>query len=670
MKQKTYWLVASLFIFALVLSACGSTPEPAAPPTEKPAEAAPTEAPAEEEPAESAGALALVLPGPWDDNSWNEAAYNALNALADQGVKTTYSELVAEGDEARILREYAEQGYDMIVAHSFGYQDGVFEVAGEYGDANYAWAGGIGRTGANVADYAQPFYEAAYPIGVIAGHMSESGVLGAVYGFDIPVCHAMGEAFLLGAQSVNPDARLITTATGEWVDVAKNKEAALAQADAGVDYWIECGEGSALGTIEAAKEAGGYVTGYVGDMTENGPDVVLVNLIWNMEPIFAQMLEESLDGSFDNPFYTYGIAQDAMLYTLNEGLQDQIPPEAIEAAQQAFDAIKAGEFEVPFVPEGKVPEGEAPAPEAEAPESDLSEGALALVLPGPWDDNSWNEAAYNALNALADQGVKTTYSELVAEGDEARILREYAEQGYDMIVAHSFGYQDGVFEVAGEYGDANYAWAGGIGRTGANVADYAQPFYEAAYPIGVIAGHMSESGVLGAVYGFDIPVCHAMGEAFLLGAQSVNPDARLITTATGEWVDVAKNKEAALAQADAGVDYWIECGEGSALGTIEAAKEAGGYVTGYVGDMTENGPDVVLVNLIWNMEPIFAQMLEESLDGSFDNPFYTYGIAQDAMLYTLNEGLQDQIPPEAIEAAQEAFDAIKTGEFEVPFVPE
>ena len=76
-----------------------------------------------------------------------------------------------------------------------------------------------------------------------------------------------------------------------WVDVAKAKEAALAQADAGVDFWIECGEGPALGAIEAAKESDGYVTGYVGDMTENGPDVVLVNLVWNLEPMFAQMLE-------------------------------------------------------------------------------------------------------------------------------------------------------------------------------------------------------------------------------------------------------------------------------------------------------------------------------------------------------------------------------------------
>ena len=102
--------------------------------------------------------------------------------------------------------------------------------------SNFAWGGGIKKTAKNVADYDQPFYEAAYPIGVVAGHMSKTGKLGALYGFDIPVCHAMGEALLAGAKTVNPNAKLITTAVGDWVDVAKAKEAALAQADAGVDY--------------------------------------------------------------------------------------------------------------------------------------------------------------------------------------------------------------------------------------------------------------------------------------------------------------------------------------------------------------------------------------------------------------------------------------------------
>jgi simple sugar transport system substrate-binding protein/basic membrane protein A len=334
MKHGKYALIACIVVAALLLGAGGAM------------------APAMVH-AQDAGKLALVLTGPHEDNSWNEAAYNAMNVLKSRGVETAFSESIAEGDDARVLREYAEQGFEMIVAHSFGYQDGVFEVAPEYPDSNFAWAGGIGRTAKNVADYDQPFYEAAYPIGIIAGHMSKSGTLGALYGFDIPVCHAMGEAFLAGARTVNPDAKLIVSATGEWVDVAKNKEAALAQADAGVDFWIECGEGSALGAIEAAKEVGGYVTGYVGDMTENGPDVVLINLIWNMEPMFTQMLKDTQAGTFDNPWYKYGVAQGAMLYTINDNLKSNIPPEAVVAAEKAFGDIKAGAFTVPFIPEAQ-----------------------------------------------------------------------------------------------------------------------------------------------------------------------------------------------------------------------------------------------------------------------------------------------------------------------------
>ncbi len=307
--------------------------------------------------------------------------------------------------------------------------------------------------------------------------------------------------------------------------------------------------------------------------------------------------------------------------------------------------------------------------EGDAPAATEAEG-VAVVMIGPWDDNSWNAAAVNALDALENDDIRTAYSENIDVPDAARVLREYADEGYTLIVGHTFSFQDAVFEVADEYPNLHFAWPGGINRTAANVADYDQPFYEAAYPIGVIAGYMSESGTLGALYGFDIPVCHAMGEAFLAGAQSVNPDVNLLVTSVGDWVDVANAKEAALAQADAGVDFWIQCGEGPTLGAIEAAKERGGYVTGYAGDMTENGPDVVLLNLIWNLEPLFSQMLEDIEAGTFADTFYTLGVAEDVLQVGYNEGLKSQIPAEAIEAADQAIADIKSGDLVVPFIPE
>ncbi len=353
---KKFGIAALLLIAIVGMVACAGAATPSAP-----EEAAPAEeeaAPAEEEAApaeESKGRIAVILTGPYDDNSWNNAGYDAVMALQEEGYDAVFSEDVADADVERVLRTYADQGYEVIVGHSFSYQDAVFAVAEDYPDINFAWAGGINRTAENVADYDQPFYEAAYAVGVLAGRVSESGKLGALYGFDIPVCRSMGEAIVLGAQTVNPDATITHTAVGDWLDVAKAKEAALAQADAGVDYWVECGEAPALGAIEAAKEAGGYVTGYVGDMTENGPDVVLVSIYWDLVPLFKQMIEDTHNGTFANQYYRFGVAEGAMELVFNNELIAQVPngEEAKAAAQEVMEQIAAGEVEVPFIPEAQ-----------------------------------------------------------------------------------------------------------------------------------------------------------------------------------------------------------------------------------------------------------------------------------------------------------------------------
>lgn len=330
---------------ALVFGACSGTATPA-PATAAAATAAPVTTPAAD-----AASIAVLMTGPHEDNSWNEAAYNALEALQAKGARIAFSESIKEGDEQRVLRDYIDQGFKLIVAHSFGYGDGTFKVAEENSSVAFAWPGGIQKTAANVADYDQPFYEAAYPIGIIAASMSKTGKLGAVYGFDIPVCHAMGEALLAGAKTVNPDAELLVAAVGDWVDVAKAKAAALALADTGADFFIECGEGPALGAIKAAEERGLYATGYVGDMSENGPTVIVASVVWNMEPLFQAMIDDASPLPFEAPWLVYGVKEGAMLYTLNPGLEDKIPAEALSAAEKAMDDIRAGTLVVPMIPE-------------------------------------------------------------------------------------------------------------------------------------------------------------------------------------------------------------------------------------------------------------------------------------------------------------------------------
>lgn len=324
----------------LLLGACGS--ETASTDTSGEAEAtADAEAPK----------VALVLSGSSNDQSWDQAAFEAGEALKAEGVEVAVSEAVDPADAAAVLRQYAEQGYDLIVAHSFSYQDAVFQVSEEFPDVNFAWAGGIGETSANVADYDQPFYQGAYLVGLVAAELSKTGKLGALYGFDIPACHAMGEAMLAGAQSVIPEATLTSAAVGDWYDVAKAKEAALSQAETGVDYWIGCGQGPTLGLIEAAKEVDGFATGYVGDMSSLGPEVVVSNLVWNMTPLFDQMLADTANDTFADQFYKLGVPEGVVAVEVTSDFQDDVGEDVLKTIDETKAKIVSGELEVPFVPQ-------------------------------------------------------------------------------------------------------------------------------------------------------------------------------------------------------------------------------------------------------------------------------------------------------------------------------
>lgn len=330
----------------VILTACGPQPTTQAPASP---EASPTASPAA---TGSAGAkkMAIVLSGPANDVSWNAAAAKAGDELKQEGVEVALSESVAVPDAERVLRQYAEAGNSLIIAHSFNYQDAVFKVAKEFPKVNFAWAGGIGRSGPNVADYDQPFYEGAYIVGQVAAAVSKDAKLGALYGFDIPVCKAMGNAMLAGAKTIRPEATLVATAVGDWMDVAKAKEAALAQAETGVDYWISCGQGPALGTIEAAKDKKGYATGYVGDMSVLAPDAVASSIVWNMKPLFDQMLKDTEAGTYADKYYRLGVADDVIKVAVNPKVEPKLGAEKTKGLDKLREEIKAGKLKVPFEP--------------------------------------------------------------------------------------------------------------------------------------------------------------------------------------------------------------------------------------------------------------------------------------------------------------------------------
>ncbi|WP_315923284.1 BMP family protein [Mesorhizobium sp. SP-1A] len=298
--------------------------------------------------------VALVLPAEINDLSWNQRAYEAAKKLSDEGkIEFAYSEAVKPDATTLdpIVAGYAQQGYQLIVTHSFTFGKTVARMAGQFKDVNFAWPGGIGKTADNLADYDQPFYQGYYLAGVLAGGMTESGVIGAVTGFDIPVCHASMVAFEAGAKSVRPDVKVLSTVTGNFVDVAKAKQAALTLADQGADYFMSCGQGVTLGTIEAAKERNLGATSYVGDMSSLAPKNVFASVVWNLDVLFDKMVTDIKSNTFrPAKFYSLGVPEGGISVTVHPEFHKKPSAKTMAAYDKALADIKSGNLKVAFVP--------------------------------------------------------------------------------------------------------------------------------------------------------------------------------------------------------------------------------------------------------------------------------------------------------------------------------
>jgi basic membrane protein A and related proteins len=298
---------------------------------------------------------------------------------------------------------------------------------------------------------------------------------------------------------------------------------------------------------------------------------------------------------------------------------------------------------------------------------------LAIVYSAEWQDGSWGQVAYEGAHALEDEGVvsEIALQENVPPGAEAqRALRDLAEDGFNPIVAHSFNYGDDVKAVAADYPDTLFVYAGGFGDIADNVGDYAQPFYQASYLEGILAAGATDGGGVAGSGGFDIPVCRAMYNAFLAGAQEVRPETTGSFVEVGDWYDVQLAKEAALGQADAGATMFVGCGQGPTFGQIEAADERGGVATGYVGDMAERS-DAVLSSFVWNLDEVFRLMVEDVEAGDV-NParYFEVSLADGGMEVVVNPAREGDIADEAMARYEEQLAAIQDGSFEVPLVEE
>ena len=222
---------------------------------------------------------------------------------------------VSDADSLHIesaMRELIAQGAVIIFATSWGYMDSCEKLAKEFPSVVFAHASGNKYNDTNFTNYFGRVYEACYLAGIAAGAQTRFDKIGFVAAWGKENSEVSGNlnAFALGVEKVNPQARIYVKITNSWYDPMGEAQAARALVAAGCDVIAQhCDTPNPQLEVE---KAGVWGIGYNTDMSIDAPAAVITSVLWNWGAYYTAFVQSVLDGTVTTDPY-YGSLKDGIV---------------------------------------------------------------------------------------------------------------------------------------------------------------------------------------------------------------------------------------------------------------------------------------------------------------------------------------------------------------------
>jgi len=287
--------------------------------------------------------VALVTPGSIADAAWNAGAYAGLTMIHDSlGTAVSHEEARTPGTQEEALRVYAAQGYQLVFAHGFEFQDPAERVSTEYPETVFIVTSGV-RVAGNVAPMVFRLHEATYLAGMMAGGLTQSGVIGFVGGIELPPIVLAYRGWVSGARAVRPDIDARLTYLNNFDDAAAGREAALAMIHLGADMLHHNADAAGLGVFQAAKETPGvFVFGANADQAALAPSRVIGSAVIDLPRAFLMVAKEVQAGRFVPKVESFGLASGVIRFVANPEASVALPASLEDRVAAARDSIAAG----------------------------------------------------------------------------------------------------------------------------------------------------------------------------------------------------------------------------------------------------------------------------------------------------------------------------------------
>jgi len=647
--KKFRLLVTVLLLLAVLLGACKAQ-EPA-PVVDEPG----AEEPAVEETKEPFR-VAVVMPSSINDLAFSQSMYDALLTIqsemgGEEAMEIVYSDgMFVVDDAAAAIRDYASEGYNLVIAHGSQYGSSLQEIAPDFPETSFAWGTTVDTFGIdNIFAYEAASDQGGYVNGVLAASLSETGILGVVGPIETGDAKLYVDGFVAGAKATDPTVQVNVNYIGSFSDVALAAEAANTHIAAGADVLTGTAQ-MVVGAIGVAEESGALWFGTQASQTELAPSIVVANQVYRWDVVLNEIMDLIDEGTFGGTSFVIDLANGGEVLEFNPDFE--IPADILALAEETIAEISGGAVALQ-------------APEFE----DVFQ--VAVVMPSSINDLAFSQSMYDALISIqewmgGEGAMEFVYSDgMFVVDDAAAAIRDYAAEGFDLVIAHGSQYGSSLQEIAPDFPETSFAWGTTVDTFGiGNIFAYEAASHEGGYVNGVIAASLSESGVLGVVGPIETGDAKLYVDGFVAGAKATNPDVQVNVNYIGSFSDVALASEAANTHVAAGADGLTGTAQ-MVVGAIGVAEESGAMWFGTQASQSGLAPANVVANQVYHWDVVLKEVVQMIADGTYGGTSFVIGLANGGEVMDFNA--EYELPAEVKSLAMDTIKGIIDGSITIEF---
>ncbi len=324
--KRVLKLFVLVMLASLLLSACGGAPEA-------------------QTTSDGPFKVAVVMPSAVNDLAFSQSMFEALtqikNEMGEENFEFVYSDgMFVVDDAAAAIRDYASQGYNLIIAHGSQYGASLKEIAPDFPKTSFAW-GTAGDTFdiPNIFAYEAFSQEGGYVNGVMAAALNQSGTIGVVGPIEVGDAKLYVDGFIAGAKATKPDITVNVNYIGSFSDVALASEAAQTHAGAGADVLTGSAQ-MVVGAIGVAEERGILWFGTQADQSSLAPSIVVASQVYDWTVVVDDMIALIKDGTLGGKAYVVTLENEGLLVVFNDAYE--LPADVKTLAENTIAGIKDG----------------------------------------------------------------------------------------------------------------------------------------------------------------------------------------------------------------------------------------------------------------------------------------------------------------------------------------